>query len=83
MTPEEIAENVVKRLTRCSLCGGHDDHEVCEVNWSALEDWIAGTEARFVSMHKRLKELENAAQRSRPGADIDLSGPTSLTPDIL
>jgi hypothetical protein len=47
MTPEQVAKTLIADLTACRLCRYGDAHEVCAVDWHALEHWIVSVEARL------------------------------------
>ena len=48
------AELLMERIRYCSLCGAQDSHDVCEVQWTVLKEWIASVEERLAQCQRVL-----------------------------
>jgi len=53
------AEEIIARLTDCSDCAGHNDHDVCRIDWLPLQDWME-------AVNQELDKLRDQAGRVKP-----------------
>jgi hypothetical protein len=54
MTGRELVE----AMTRCRECKAHNSHDVCEIDWYRLAEWVDTVEGRFAMVGTALDEAK-------------------------